>query len=202
MANLSQACTIFLDVQYLQQTKELLDLKAAISRELFLDNLQSLLDWVNEDIVKCGCERCSDFIGGNYPKHDNYFEEHNKWGPLSLETNPVEDIKGCLLFKWFKSTCEEFKVIVPRDEQDNPSLHLRSFKLTTCLGEGVLNLGLGDFDQSWRQRIKRLPYATQVNTVYRMLYAMTVNEKKRVYPDVEMISFTDWFRVKNHSLLP
>ncbi len=175
------------------------ELKKAIACHLFLDNLQSYLNIINDEIVKCGCPKCTDDIGGNYP-HDeeNIDRKTQSLKPGKGQINHIEKTKDCLLYKWFKEKCKEFNAPVPIDDVDNPKWYPRSFNLMTCLGRG--NKGWNteeNLKKRWRFRVKQLKYEEQVKTVYRMLYE--IDNLGCPYGDDE--KFESWFRVKGVSLI-
>ena len=70
MQNLSICCKILLDTDYLSSKKQLILLKEAIAEDKFLDSLQDFFNEVNDFLVKCGCARCVDRFGGNYPREE------------------------------------------------------------------------------------------------------------------------------------
>ena len=88
-------------------------------------------------------------------------------GSSEGEMNQVDDIKNCLLYKWFKEKCEEYQVHVPDDTIDHPVLHPSSYRLSTCL-----SLGAFGSDTNWRYRVKTMPYADKLNRLYPILHFM------------------------------
>lgn len=178
------------------------ELRKAIACELFLDNLGDYLSRVNDDFVRCGCERCTDMYGGNYPNDEEYNRGDTTlkcWEPgyWVSSTGPINivPIEKCLLYEWFKQKCVDFKVIVPDDNIDHPKFYPRSFDINLCLGRHLDSGGLGDFKNRWRYKIKQLTYNKQVKTIYRLLHHIDY------YGFDDSPTFDEWFCVKGVSLL-
>ena len=208
MANLSTACKVFLDQEFLEVQKQSMEIKKATAQHLFLDSLQDYIRDANDYVVRCGCKRCTDMIGGNYPELGHEDEGNrgtgrpgspNYWVSCYGEMKEV-DARDCVLYKWFKSKCEEFKVPVPDDDIDHPWRYPRMFNLMTCLGRGLIKSSISsdEVTKRWRARVKALSYPQQVATVYPMIYSIYCDGT--AYDEVD--SFQDWFVVKGVSLLP
>jgi len=133
-----QAIRVVLDMDSenlnLSLEKQLLELKKATACAQFLDDLQTVFNDVNDCVVNCGCIRCTDLIGGNYP----YEDEENRDGHGSLKcsdgTMHKVPLNDCLMYKYVKDKCVEFNVPVPNDKIDHPQLYTRSYNLSECLG--------------------------------------------------------------------
>lgn len=187
---------------------ELIALKKTTACYMYLDELGDYLDEINDSIVRCGCDRCTDKMGSNYPK-----EEENRgvptpdpcWKPgywvCSKGQMTHVPISQCLLYQWFKDKCKEYKCIVPDDTIDHPQLYPRSCCLHWCLGNLQCGHDAATVKKRWRFKIKALSYQVQVDTIYRLLYYMDVEALVEEGFDAGQ-TFEQWFTIKGHSLLP
>jgi len=199
MQQFGQEGKILVEHDYLKLSKHDQDVKKATACVLFLDNLQNYLNIVNDDFVGCGCPRCTDMIGGNYPEdEDNKGPSEpgdpNFWirsGGRPMLAVPTD---RCALYEWFQVMCIKWNCLIPEDGIDHPKFWPRSYNLTTCMGKGQG----GKITGNWRYRVKALSFEKQMETLYPLLhdidhFTSTPQDKQ---------SFADWFTVKGISLRP
>lgn len=183
---------------------DVVELKKAIACHLFLDNLQEILCKWNDEHIRCGCIRCTDMQGGNYPSYDeniNHDRQENdfsrywksSFGPM---TTPADG--QCLLWDAFVTKCKQFDAPIPNTEIDHPFRYPRYFNISVCLGRA----SPGSFNKQnvhlrWRYRVKNLDWYSQKNTVYIMLYHLDCELNMENNPSK---TFDEWFVVKGISL--
>lgn len=179
----------------------------AVACYVFLDNLQNRLNYINDDHIKCGCDRCTDFYGGSYPGDEENYIDNNENGYPSMHSSNGQMTKKdnvCLLYEWFKTLCSKFNCPIPDDNVDHPFVHPRSWNITTCLGKGLCDDdhmcgSLIDNHHHWRYYIKNMTFKQQKNTVYRMIHAMS--DRHNYFANSELdSSFESWFSVKGNPL--
>lgn len=208
--NLALALGVALAHNHSDILHELQQLKKKTAKHVFFNSLQTDLNYINAEFVKCTCDRCMDMIGANYPKdvlHDVHSTEapHNRnmsrwWGPedYNRETPRDNHQYECRLYTWLKRACVQFGVLLPDDSIEGPGCGPRFNNLTQMLGicpEGHQDNNLNGQD-AWNYRLQQLDYPTQVRTLYHMIYYIHT----LVY--AEEATFDQWFHVENQSLLP
>jgi hypothetical protein len=200
---MAEAVGVMVSHDYLKLQNDLLALKKAIARKLFLKPLQTMLEYVNAEVIKCSCRRCMDMQGGNYPKDEEYkvyVEGESQddmceryWGPVDFDkSQPRDDYRQCRLYAWFKSKCREFNVLEPNDAIESPGCGARSQRMTVTFGMESADSFNGD--TSWNYRIKNMPYEHQVRTLYAMLHSI----HNIAYQEDD--SFEQWFHLNDISL--
>ena len=188
MECLALTCRILYDHDLLEKTTQLIALKAAIAHDLVENNLQETLQHINQNIVHCGCNRCTQFVGGNYPENRVYPSLSSDGYPPLEDGSIAVPVNECLLYTWFQSQCQQFKVPISNDEVDHPQHWPVNFNLTRCLGVDKSSSTPG----SWDFRVRNLPYLQQVETIYQMLYQLGPPKDR---------NFAQWFRYQGLSLL-
>jgi len=176
--------------QYSELKKQNIELKKVVACSTFLDSIQNVFCQVNNEIVRCGCSGCVDFDSANYA--NNPFNQDGP-GKLKCSQGPmnVVPLYECLLYKYFKDKCVEFKVPVPNDKIDRPRLFPK-YNLSTSLGRFHFPYLIEkQEDLRWFQRIRDLPFSVQVDTVYKMIHAMLI-EACRDLP----MEFDTWFQIQ------
>lgn len=179
----------------------------AVACHLFLDNLQTCLEYINDYHIKCGCNRCTDYIGGNYPDYEENYIENGYPSKQSSNGQMIKEDGVCLLYQWFKTLCAEFNCPIPDDDVDNPFIHPRSWDISTCLGKGIGDDVNGDHicgssissHHHWRYYIKNMTFEQQKNTVYKMMHAMSDHHNYFASMQLES-SFESWFSIKECAL--
>ena len=173
MANLVLVSKVFLDWDYLNKVEEVVTLKKILAKHAFLANIQTYLNILNDNIVKCNCIMCIDIISGNY---SSFYD---------IDTVETINDSRCLLYEYFKKECRKWGVIPPNDKYDKPDLD----KLNNLSG------WLKSSPESWFYKVSTIEYNIQIKTLYPMLHSfyLILNDE---------ISFEDWFHVEGIGLLP
>lgn len=193
----------FVAVSDLAQTKnELLRFKAAIAFDTFIgtmddaDGLQDILSCINSDHIKCGCNWC--LSGPDSNNNHNLFHYHleiEKLGIVGTSSDVYQskvrelchltkvESKKCLLYKFVQDVCKQFKVPIPPDIEVYDT-----------------NIARNLMDSKWGETITSIPFETLTVTLYKMIYHLIL-----MIPPAGSsytISFNDWFKFSDLSLLP
>jgi len=189
----------------MSHVEELVALKKATACSLYLDKLQAYLIAANMGVVKCGCDHC---LGGSSGDNNVEYLNVSRLRPdlvfHSAEARKYKrtvfgltDDEPCRLYEWFKARCVEFDVPAPDDKVDHPAIWPDTFQLTTCLGRGLgESWSRAPETFSWRNRVKQLPYAVQIKTLYQMIHAIVTLTQKAALDEnkEEPMTFQDWFK--------